>query len=307
MKRMISLSRTTALVCAVLFATNVLAQDDMYFTKKTMKATVSDAPTYVPVAVDEYNDNNDVVFIDNNGGIDVDVDAYNRRGRITSDKEYVDSVVQDTMYVTRRIEFIDNGWYDPYYTRAWYYDPWYYDPWYYSWYDPWYYGPGWRYDYAWGGYYRPYWNHGWYAPVYTGGVYVYNSPGTRNHSVVGTSNHSGYRGGFASNSRGFSRSTTGFGSHTTASNSSKNTGFRASKSGFNSRTTTTSTNTNTNYNTNSGFSRSSTPINSGFSRSSGSSGGGFSSGGGGGFSGGGGGFSGGGRGGGGGFSGGGHR
>ncbi|MDO5447214.1 MAG: hypothetical protein Q4F34_05510 [Prevotellaceae bacterium] len=285
MKQILSFKKMLAIVCMAVAATSVFAQDDMYFTKKTMKSNVNNEYTTIPTATDGYDANSDIVFIDNNGGIDVDVDDYNRRGRAYNSSERVDSVVQDTMYVTRRIEFIDNGWYDPYYYRYRFYDPWF-DPWY----DPWYY-TSWGWGYAWNRWYSPIWydpwyGPGWYRPIWNRPIYVASRPGTRNHSRVyassGTGNHTSFNKRFDTSNRGFRSGNSNFGKSTT--NTSR---------GF---STTRST-------TNFGSTRSY----SGSSFSGGCSGGGFSGGSRGGGGGGGGGFSGGGHGGGGGFSGGGHR
>ena len=71
--------RKLSVVAFLLLATNGLfAQDDMYFTKKTMKTTVEE-PKYVPTPQEGYDSNADIIFVDNNGGIDVDIDEYNQR------------------------------------------------------------------------------------------------------------------------------------------------------------------------------------------------------------------------------------
>lgn len=282
MKKFLSLKKMLVMICMTVVAANVSAQDDMYFTKKTMKPTVVNEYTTVPTTAEGYDANSDIIYIDNNAGIDVDVDDYNRRGRAYTSNERIDSVVQDTMYVVRRIEFIDNGWYDPYYFRYRFYDPWF-DPWY----DPWYYS--WGYPYAWNRWYSPVWydpwyGPGWYRPIITHRpIYVSTYPGTRNHSRVysstGTGNHSSFNKRYETSSRGFrSNSNTTFGRNVSA-----NRGFSNTRS--------------TNFGNTSNFGGSSYSGGGG-----GFSGGGGSHGGGGGFSGGGGG-----RGGGGGFSGGGHR
>ena len=283
--------RKLSVVAFLLLATNGLfAQDDMYFTKKTMKTTVEE-PKYVPTPHEGYDSNADIIFVDNNGGIDVDIDEYNRRGRSFNDTSIVDSTYHDTVYVTRRIEFIDNGWYDPYY-----YSPWYYDPWYY---DSWYYGPYWRGSYyAWNRwYYDPWYGPGYYRPYWGGRTYAYAAPvRTRNHSRVsntayiggtGSSHGRSFNQGVASRGRGFSANNSSFGTR----RSSTNTGFSSTRNSSFSNPRTNTTPTYTPTTTNSSF--------GGYS----SGGGGFSGGG----HGGGGGFSGGSHGGGGGFSGGGHR
>ena len=224
-------------------ASVAVAQDDMYFTKKTMKAN-ADNPTVVRPRGYTYSDNqsayvptinseadssaDDVIYLDNDTtmGINMDVDANNRRGRSYSDESYVDSMVHDTVYVTRRIEFIDNGWYDPWCWRSWWYDPWYYD----SWYDPWYHGGYWAWHHWYGpGWYDPWYGPGWYRPWYgPGHIVAYSRPNSRNHSNIGrvyadrsSRNNSFSREG--SSRRGFSNSNTTFGRNNTNNNSFGNT------------------------------------------------------------------------------------
>ena len=256
------------LTVALSAASVAVAQDDMYFTKKTMEAN-ADNPTAVRPRGYTYSDNqsayvptvnteadsltDDVIYLDNDTtmGLNMDVDAYNRRGRSYSDESYADSMAHDTVYVTRRIEFIDNGWYDPWCWRSWWYDPWY-DPWYY---DSWYYGPGW----AWAGWhhhwygpgwYDPWYGPGWYRPWYgPGHVVAYSRPNSRNHSNIGrvyadrgSRSNSFSREG--SSRRGFSNSNTTFGRNNTNNNTFGNT--RSSNSFGNTRSNSSFGNTRSN-------------------------------------------------------------
>ncbi len=253
----------------------VMAQDDdMYFTKKMLKSEKK------PIIVDNSNDastksyaGSDIIYLNNGShqGLDIDVDAYNRRGKAYKDSFTADSVSHDTIYVTRRIEFIDNGWYDPWYWRPWCYDPWY-DPWFDPWYDPWFY-PGWRYSLSWRTWYDPwwhgYWGPAWYRPARIVG-YVPNY--TANHYTKGRS--------LSTFGRSAGRSVNSYGTRSTTSSNRRASNYNPrSIDSFGSR--------------NSGFSNSSRS--SGFSGSSSSRSGGFSGGGGGGSRSGGGGFRSGGR------------
>lgn len=158
---------TMTLTMTLTMTMTVRAQDDdMYFTKKMLKSEKK------PIIVDNSNDaskkshaGSDIIYLNNGShqGLDIDVDAYNRRGKAYKDSFTADSMSHDTIYVTRRIEFIDNGWYDPWYWRPWCYDPWF-DPWFDPWYDPWFY-PGWRYSLSWRAWHDPWW-HGYWGPVW---------------------------------------------------------------------------------------------------------------------------------------------
>jgi hypothetical protein len=157
-------------------------------------------------------DNGDVT-LETVGNVNIDIDAYNRRGnvdvyenqyaendtvypeeyqytdrivrfhnpensvKISSDGEINVYVLDDSYsnYYSNRIRF-GFGW-NSYYP---WYDSWYYPSYAWSWYDPWYYG-GWGWNRPW--YYSNWgWSYGWYSPWYGGGWYIGHN-----------NNHHGYR------------------------------------------------------------------------------------------------------------------
>lgn len=168
-------------------ATVVVAQDDMYFTKKELKKPVYHLEDYYPATSrrtpEEYN-------------------RISGPGSLRSEYQRIsgDSLVGDTIYgandsialydmfdedlrLARRMRGLDErpvtinvyniedpwyrNWYHPFY--AWhgyygYYDPWFDNPWWFGgWGDPWFYGySGWHYSWN---YYNPYWGYHWGGPI----------------------------------------------------------------------------------------------------------------------------------------------
>lgn len=140
------------------------------------------------------------LYVPEGAGLNMDVDAYNRRGQfLVADSVSADSLQgADTYAYTRRLERFydsdivnasgDDDLIDSYYSTqsqpdinvyvvnpspwsygAWY-NPWYYNPWYgpswsmsWGWADPWY-GPSWSWCWGWGPAWGPAWSWGpgWY-------------------------------------------------------------------------------------------------------------------------------------------------
>lgn len=185
-------------------ATNMMAQDDMYFTPKKLSAeekaqkkaekearkqaeALAEQRAYEEAMARVYR----MIYHD-------DVDLYNRHygyqpgdslvfdSLNTSDDRFVWEENGDSLYnvkenykftrMMERFKELDDALTFGIY-RPWYYNTWF-DPWYDYWYDPWYYGYGYRYGFHHGFY--PYsshyiWNYGYYDPWFYGYTGWYGS------------------------------------------------------------------------------------------------------------------------------------
>ena len=180
--------------------------DDIYYNaskdekaKAEKKAAAARQANYIPNTVQDYPD--PAVFQAQGPGLNMDIDAYNRRGQfLVADSVPADTTDAnaDTYAYTRRIERFYNGdivnasndqeLIDSYYSQPattdinvyvidpspWsygFYNPWYYNSWYgpswsWGWYDPWY-----SWSWGWGpGYWGPSWawGPGYWGPGHWG-------------------------------------------------------------------------------------------------------------------------------------------
>lgn len=168
--------------------------DDIYYNpskveKKAPAKQTKKADSPYPAVATDYPDPATYSPASATPGINLDDDAYNRRGQfLVADSVPYDSIdaierrmgSRDTYAYTRRIERYHNGdvinassdqeLIDTYYAQSpeiniyvnsdWGFSPWYsgwYSPWYSSWYSPWY-----------AGWYSP-WYTGWYGPSFAWG------------------------------------------------------------------------------------------------------------------------------------------